>query len=107
MISIYLLILAAFATRYIAWRLFMKKVALICHRYDLTYVFEDSHVTELNLKRKDPGGYIFYCEWSAYHFFYLKGPNPYDILVSFKAYRIENFYSANAIEKLRALNAVA
>ncbi len=103
MILLYPIILIALCTRYIQWRLFMKKVSKICYQYDKSYVFGKDHIPELIAKMKDPDGYYVYSEWSAYYFLFLQGPDPYAILISLKAYRLENFYSATSIDKLRAM----
>ena len=52
---------------------------------------------------KDSDGYYVHSEWSAYYFLFLQGPNPFAILISLKAYWLENFYSATSIDKLRAM----
>ena len=40
------------------------------------------------------------CEWSAYNFLYLNGPNPLMVFFSFKAITIEAQYDKKIVERL-------
>ena len=102
MVAISLLILVVLTTRFLAWRRFMRYISKICDRYDKQCIFKANRIPELIAKLKDPDAYFLHHDWSAYHFLFLKGPHPYPILFSFRAYKIENFYSTSVIERLRS-----
>jgi hypothetical protein len=80
----------------------MKNISKLCERYDKKYIFEKNRMPELIAKLREPDSYFIHNEWSAYHFLFLKGPSPYDILFSLKSYRLENFYHPSALDRLRA-----
>ena len=88
-----LLVIRGFELNY-----FLKRVSRVCERYDWKYIDEFGHPLVDVLK--DENNYFVKCEWSAYNFLFMKGPNPLLMYFSLKPLRIEEQYNETAIKKL-------
>jgi hypothetical protein len=93
------LILVTLVTRIIEFRLFMKKLSKVCHKYDWKYV--NKHPMCLLDMIKDKKNYYVNSEWSAYNFLFLKGPNPRSMFLSFKRLTIESQYNKKVVDRLK------
>jgi len=91
------LIIALIVTRIVECYLFIKKVSKLCHEYDWNFV--DANVSHLTEIIKDD--YHKRNFWSAYHFFYLKGPSPLRMFFSIKKMTIEKQYDKTVIERIK------
>jgi hypothetical protein len=98
-ITIIGLVLVILVTRIIEFILFMKKVTIVCHKYDWKYV--NKHPMCLLDMMKNRKGYYMTNDWSAYNFLYLKGPSPKSMFLSFKKLTIENQYNKKIVDRLK------
>lgn len=92
-------ILLVLITRIIEFILFMKKVTIVCHKYDRKFI--NKNPMYLLDMIKDRNNYHTTSEWSAYNFLFFKGPSPQKIFLSFKKLTLENIYSEGNIKKLK------
>ena len=96
MVTIFL-ILILILLRGVETYLFIKKISKVCYQYDWKHVNQDD-ILVLEMRDKD---YYLKCEWSAYNFMFLKGPNPLNMFFSFKPLEIENQYDNDVVNKLK------
>lgn len=75
----------------------MRNISKVCHLYDWRHVDENGELLLEIIKEN----YWINSKWSAYHFMYLKGPNPYLMFFSFKRLALENFYEQEIIQKVK------
>lgn len=84
--------------RFIRTYNFIKKVSKLCSSYDWGFINDNNDELLLELYKDE---YYIDCEWSAYNFLYLSGPNPITIFFSLKSLKISNIYSKETLDKIR------
>ena len=78
--------------------LFLKKVSKVCNKYDWKHADKYGYPVIEMIERVD---YYTTSKWSAYHFLFMKGPNPLLMFFSLRPLTIEGQYNKDAIDRLK------
>lgn len=97
MLLVILLLVVLIVVRIIHVYLFMKKISKLCDKYDWKHIDVNP---DLLIDVLQDEKYYENCEWSAYYFLFLKGPNPFSFFFTLKPLTIERQYSKQAVERL-------
>jgi len=97
MIYLFGVISLIFIIRVIMWYRFVQYVSHICYLYDKKYTYKNNEacVEKITIEK-----YHKKCDWSAYKFLFLDGPNPFIYLISFEKLDIYKIYDNELVKKV-------